>query len=66
MICTTRKQAQEVAKKNGKAQYVTCIHVNNDAVILGTVKAAFWFANYETHLGKVGWTSEAVAHQILV
>ena len=62
---TTKQQAHAVAKSG-----VDCILVQEcareAATVINGFKRAFWFANYTSKGGKVGWTSQAKAVQIHV
>lgn len=62
---TTKKQAHEIVKSG-----VDCILVHEcareAAPVINGFKRVFWFANYTSKDGRIGWTSQAKAVQIHV
>lgn len=65
MICTSKKQAHALVK-SGKDCQLVIKTASLDLPVVGGEKAVFWFANYTQKNGKIGWTSQAKAHQLCV
>lgn len=65
MITTSKKQAHQ-AVKGGSDCILVELSSTESCPIIGGHCAVFWFANYTSRNGKIGYTSQAKATQIFV